>query len=78
MSPSQITAFDELQADFKVPIDQGNPLHAVSFLPGRRVVGVARDSLSFRLASDLRGFPLAWTLPLGANARSIDRMCGFG
>ncbi|XP_065124403.1 protein cornichon homolog 3 isoform X3 [Paramisgurnus dabryanus] len=23
-----ITAFDELQADFKVPIDQGNPLHA--------------------------------------------------
>uniref|UniRef100_A0A4W4FQJ2 Cornichon family AMPA receptor auxiliary protein 3 n=1 Tax=Electrophorus electricus TaxID=8005 RepID=A0A4W4FQJ2_ELEEL len=25
-----ITAFDELQADFKVPIDQGNPLHAVS------------------------------------------------
>lgn len=26
----QITAFDELQADFKVPIDQGNPLHAVS------------------------------------------------
>uniref|UniRef100_A0A665V287 Cornichon family AMPA receptor auxiliary protein 3 n=1 Tax=Echeneis naucrates TaxID=173247 RepID=A0A665V287_ECHNA len=28
-----ITAFDELQADFKVPIDQGNPLHAVSFLP---------------------------------------------
>ncbi|XP_058469348.1 protein cornichon homolog 3 isoform X1 [Solea solea] len=24
----QITAFDELQADFKVPIDQGNPLHA--------------------------------------------------
>uniref|UniRef100_A0A8B9GWS2 Uncharacterized protein n=1 Tax=Astyanax mexicanus TaxID=7994 RepID=A0A8B9GWS2_ASTMX len=26
----EITAFDELQADFKVPIDQGNPLHAVS------------------------------------------------
>ncbi|GLD64890.1 protein cornichon homolog 3-like protein, partial [Lates japonicus] len=25
-----ITAFDELQADFKVPIDQGNPLHAPS------------------------------------------------
>ncbi|KAL3979206.1 transmembrane protein [Sarotherodon galilaeus] len=24
-----ITAFDELQADFKVPIDQGNPLHAL-------------------------------------------------
>ncbi|ROL43421.1 hypothetical protein DPX16_17242 [Anabarilius grahami] len=24
-----ITAFDELQADFKVPIDQGNPLHAI-------------------------------------------------
>uniref|UniRef100_A0A8C5A992 Uncharacterized protein n=1 Tax=Gadus morhua TaxID=8049 RepID=A0A8C5A992_GADMO len=24
-----ITAFEELQADFKVPIDQGNPLHAV-------------------------------------------------
>uniref|UniRef100_A0A1A8MEA8 Cornichon homolog 3 n=1 Tax=Nothobranchius pienaari TaxID=704102 RepID=A0A1A8MEA8_9TELE len=23
-----ITAFEELQADFKVPIDQGNPLHA--------------------------------------------------
>ncbi|XP_068564855.1 protein cornichon homolog 3 isoform X4 [Cebidichthys violaceus] len=23
-----ITAFDELQTDFKVPIDQGNPLHA--------------------------------------------------
>lgn len=32
MSPLQITAFDELQADFKVPIDQGNPLHAVSSL----------------------------------------------
>ncbi|KAI3364036.1 hypothetical protein L3Q82_010865, partial [Scortum barcoo] len=28
LSPLQITAFDELQADFKVPIDQGNPLHA--------------------------------------------------
>ncbi|XP_024909445.1 protein cornichon homolog 3 isoform X2 [Cynoglossus semilaevis] len=27
-SSHQITAFDELQADFKVPIDQGNPLHA--------------------------------------------------
>lgn len=27
----QITAFDELQADFKVPIDQGNPLHAVGW-----------------------------------------------
>uniref|UniRef100_A0A8C6SU11 Cornichon family AMPA receptor auxiliary protein 3 n=1 Tax=Neogobius melanostomus TaxID=47308 RepID=A0A8C6SU11_9GOBI len=27
-----ITAFDELQADFKVPIDQGNPLHAVCIL----------------------------------------------
>ncbi|KAI4890928.1 hypothetical protein NFI96_033188 [Prochilodus magdalenae] len=26
-----ITAFDELQADFKVPIDQGNPLHAGAF-----------------------------------------------
>lgn len=32
LSPSQITAFDELQADFKVPIDQGNPLHAVGLL----------------------------------------------
>lgn len=32
LSISQITAFDELQADFKVPIDQGNPLHAVGFL----------------------------------------------
>lgn len=29
LSLRQITAFDELQADFKVPIDQGNPLHAV-------------------------------------------------
>uniref|UniRef100_A0A3P8S214 Cornichon family AMPA receptor auxiliary protein 3 n=1 Tax=Amphiprion percula TaxID=161767 RepID=A0A3P8S214_AMPPE len=28
LSVCQITAFDELQADFKVPIDQGNPLHA--------------------------------------------------
>uniref|UniRef100_A0A669DJ59 Cornichon family AMPA receptor auxiliary protein 3 n=1 Tax=Oreochromis niloticus TaxID=8128 RepID=A0A669DJ59_ORENI len=27
-----ITAFDELQADFKVPIDQGNPLHAVGLV----------------------------------------------
>lgn len=34
MSPLQITAFDELQADFKIPIDQGNPLHAVSLLTG--------------------------------------------
>ncbi|CAG13012.1 unnamed protein product, partial [Tetraodon nigroviridis] len=28
-----ITAFDELQADFKVPIDQGNPLHAAANQP---------------------------------------------
>lgn len=32
LSLCQITAFDELQADFKVPIDQGNPLHAVGLL----------------------------------------------
>lgn len=32
LSPAQITAFDELQADFKVPIDQGNPLHAVGLI----------------------------------------------
>ncbi|KAK3516180.1 hypothetical protein QTP70_005684 [Hemibagrus guttatus] len=25
----EITAFDELHADFRVPIDQGNPFHAV-------------------------------------------------
>ncbi|KAG5276521.1 hypothetical protein AALO_G00106600 [Alosa alosa] len=29
-----ITAFDELQSDFKVPIDQGNPLHAVGIIWG--------------------------------------------
>ncbi|TNN58863.1 hypothetical protein EYF80_030936 [Liparis tanakae] len=27
-----ITAFDELQTDFKVPIDQGNPLHAPNII----------------------------------------------
>lgn len=34
----QIIAFDELRTDFKSPIDQGNPVHAVSRGAGNRKV----------------------------------------
>ncbi|KAL7388947.1 hypothetical protein ABVT39_023917 [Epinephelus coioides] len=45
-----ITAFDELQADFKVPIDQGNPLHARERLRNiERICNLLRKRQRFEL-----------------------------